>query len=266
MIAMPSEPKLVVNTEPEFSIHITDSGASSLEYAPLHDLAILRTLGSWAISLITGYLNKQYGGFWTGKEILQIWRHLKRKYEQGKFVDGGQVLYVWRTKYPNAAPGSKEEQDYKERKFHTVKQFFEEMASELDDSESTIDSTIDSELYRRAEDSLTVLSSLREGPGAALRDNENSLDPEMSRAFKETSVQHDKSKYTSEELQEQWLAKREKDNAFSKDFSDWIDQSAKGDKDLGPKPSKLDPFTMKPNPKYYYKAPPPKNVDTGLAE
>ncbi|KAI4218569.1 MAG: hypothetical protein L6R36_008884 [Xanthoria steineri] len=259
---MPSEPELVIKSEPAFSIYITDSGASSLESAPLHDLAILRTFGSWAISLITGYLNKQYGGFWTAKEILQIWRHLRREYEQRNYVDGGQVLYVWREEYPNAVPGSKEEQDYKERKVHTFKQFFEEMASELVDSEFTVDLELD----RRAEDDLTVLSSLREEPGSALRDDNNSLDPDMSQAFKETSVQHHKSKYTSKELQEQWLVKREKNNAFNKDLTDWIEGSAKGEKDLGPKPSTLDPVTLKPNPRYYYKAPPPKNVDTGLAE
>ncbi|CAO1604270.1 hypothetical protein XANCAGTX0491_007830 [Xanthoria calcicola] len=259
---MPSEPELIVKSEPGLSIHITDSGASPLGSAQLHDLAILRTHRGWAISLITGYLNKQYDSNWTGKETLQIWRHLRQEHEQGNFDDAGQVLHVWREKYPNAAPDSKEKQDYKEKKEHTFAQFFEIMASELDDS----DFTIDIELDRRAEDNLTVLLSLREGPGAALRDNENSLDPDMSQAFKETSVQHDKSKYTSEELQEQWLAKREKEKAFNRDLTDWIEGSAKGDKDLGLKPSKLDPVTKQPNTKYYYKVPPPKNRETGLVE
>ncbi|KAI4219840.1 MAG: hypothetical protein LQ349_008244 [Xanthoria aureola] len=203
---MPSEPELIVNTEPALSIAITSSKSSSVTSAPLHDLAILKIFGKLKMSYITDYLNKQYNSGWSGDEMVQI-------------------LHLWIDEYRATIPGSKQRHDYEQTINGALEPFYRAISNEISDSSYEADIQLD----YKADGRVTNLSSAPEGIGA----------------YEET---------TSEE------------NAFNEDLADWTVASARGDKDLGPKPSKRDPDTGEPNPKYYYKAPPPKNMETGLAE
>ena len=243
---MPSEPKFVVNTEPQLSISITSSKSSSVTSAPLHDLAIFKLFGKLKISYITDYLNKQYNGNWTGKEMVWVWRKLRQEHEKRNSAQAGEVLHLWIDEYRAAVPGSQQRKNYDQTINDALGRFYGAMESEINDSSYEADIELDYKADGRVRD----LSTAPEGIGAS----------------EATTSGYDKSKYTGKELQEQWLARHVMDNAFNDDLTKWLVASARGDKDIGPNPSKLDPVTGEPTPKYHYVAPPPENIETGLAE
>ncbi|KAI4107807.1 MAG: hypothetical protein LQ339_002417 [Xanthoria mediterranea] len=187
---MPSEPEVVVNTELPLSISITNSKSSSVTSAPLHDLAILKLFGKLKISYITDYLNKQYNGDWSGKEIVWVWRKLRQEHEKGNPVHAGEVLHLWIDEYRVAIPGSKQRQDYDQTINGALARFYSAMSNEINDSSYEADIELD----YKADGRVTNLSSA----------------PEAIGAYEATTSEYDRSKYSGKELQEQWLARRVK--------------------------------------------------------
>ncbi|KAL8656200.1 MAG: hypothetical protein Q9226_002742 [Calogaya cf. arnoldii] len=138
-------PKLVYDDKRGvlLSVSLPDSDNLSLQSEPLHELAIIREHGRWAISLITEYLNKQHGHHYTGPQIVRIYRQLRYEQEIAESVHAGQVLVVWREEFRNAASDSSQKQVLKEIKEVIMNRFHEIMESELDDSEFSIDIELD---------------------------------------------------------------------------------------------------------------------------
>ncbi len=66
----------IASKPPSASIEVTQSDKVSLTSEELHELAILREHGKWAMTLITKYLNKQHGRNFTGAQLVQVWRDL----------------------------------------------------------------------------------------------------------------------------------------------------------------------------------------------
>ncbi|KAI4262139.1 MAG: hypothetical protein L6R42_002678 [Xanthoria sp. 1 TBL-2021] len=130
------------------SVKLEGSDNVSLESEPLHELAILREHGRWAMSLITRYLNKQHGQNYTGAQIVRIWRQLRYQQEEAESVHAGQVLVVWREEFRNAVSQGSKKKLFEELMDVTFKRFFDQMGSDLDNSEITIDPELD----RLAED------------------------------------------------------------------------------------------------------------------
>ncbi|KAL8728569.1 MAG: hypothetical protein Q9166_005302 [cf. Caloplaca sp. 2 TL-2023] len=162
-------PDPIVSWTPDLSISLPNTDNASLDSVQLHDLAILRIHGKpgpVAMSLITMYLNKRYNHNWTVNQIVRVWRTLRQEIEKEDTIRAGHVIFLWEDLFEESQFEDREKRNLLEELLNlTIDQFFETMSSELEDSELDID--LDAE--RKAVDSVTVLTSVRENWTAAAR-------------------------------------------------------------------------------------------------
>ncbi|KAI4283864.1 MAG: hypothetical protein L6R38_001868 [Xanthoria sp. 2 TBL-2021] len=248
---MSDQPDPEVITEGALSVRLPNTETASFESEQLHDLAILRVFGRFAMSLITKYLNKQYGREWNGDDVVRVWRKLRQEQEKDKDIFAGQVLYVWREEYRDTLSDSSKMELFEEIKKQTFEHFFDAMSEELNDSDFTIDVKLDF----KAGDNVTVLSSKSGGFGALAREKKN-LDPELFEGL--TLFKTYKGLYTTDENNAAYLERRKKAKAWKTDTFKWTEKVIRGVEDPGPKPSKLNRETLELDEKYYYRPKPPK--------
>ncbi|KAL8684637.1 MAG: hypothetical protein Q9224_006220 [Gallowayella concinna] len=244
---MSDEAKLEYKFDPTLRIYSPDTENVSLNSIQLHELAILRELSSpvpTAITFICMYFNKKYGLEWTDKQILQAWKIMRDEIENHEMINKGHPLLIWdRTDdYSKRYPREKVE-ILKEIERVTMADFYQILASELEDSSIEIDM----EIERRAFDEISkvTVSEVASIQAHWHKSKNRQWTRKDSELFSHdngpTFLMHPSAQKSTDENAEDYMKQKELVDKYFADYKEWMSLATADRATMADKPKPSDP-------------------------